>query len=163
MTSEWNRYLRHIALPITLHIGKLFYRTGTTKLTVGQLLYSTRDVKYLARFFGMLLVLATTAHWVLFIRLIYHSGPAAFKVMTAPSSELVQLASLIVSVLAWCCFTIWDMRRVNLTTRSPLVMFFCGSIGCIFIGPAAVLAGLWQWRERELENGRTRVLEKERT
>jgi uncharacterized membrane protein YqjE len=119
-------------------------------------------MKYLTPFFGMILVLATTAHLVLFSRLIYHSKSAPFKVMTAPSSELVQLASLIISVLAWCCFMIWDMRRVNLTTRSPFAMFFYGSIGCIFIGPAAVLAGLWQWRERELENGRKRVSEKER-
>lgn len=56
---------------------------------------------------------------------------------------------------------IWDMRRVNLTTKSPLSMFFCGSIGFILVSPAAVLAALWRWREHGLENGRKRVSDKD--
>jgi uncharacterized membrane protein YqjE len=111
----------------------------------------------------MILVLATTAHWMHFSRLTSHYGSTAFKAVTAPSSELVQLASLAVSIVVWCCFMIWDMRRVNLTTKSPLAMFVYGSIGCVFIGPAAMLAALWWWRERELENGRKRVLGKNHT
>lgn len=157
VASGWNPYLMHIALPVTLHIGKLFYDKGASKLTVGQLLYSTRDLKYLTRFFGILLVLATIAHWMLLSRLISYSGSTAFETVARPSTELVQLASLAISVLTWCCFMTWDMRRVNLTTRSPLAMFFCSSIGCIIFGPAAVLTALWQWREIKLENGRKRV------
>lgn len=152
--SGWSLSMVHIALPIILHIGKLFYQTGATKLTVGQLLYSTRDMKYLSRFFGMILVLTSTAHLVLVSRLISSSDFTAFKAMTAPLLELLQLVSLAVSVAAWCCFVIWDMRRVNLTTNSPLVMLFGSFVACILVGPGAVLASLWRWRERELESGK---------
>jgi hypothetical protein len=149
----------HIVLPITLHIGKLFYQTGTTKLTVGQLLYSTRDMKYLSRFFGMILVLSSTAHLVLIRRLISYADFTTLKAVPAPSLELVQLVSLAASIVAWCCFTIWDMRRVNLTTNSPLVMLFGSFIACILLGPGAVLAALWRWRDRELEQGRKREID----
>lgn len=152
--SGWSPSMVHVALPIILHIGKLFYKTGATKLTIGQLLYSTRDMKYISRFFGMILVLTSTAHLVLVSRLISSSDFTAFKAMTGPSLELVQLVSLTASVVAWCCFMIWDMRRVNLTTNSPLVMLFGSFIACILVGPAGVLAALWRWRERELEHGK---------
>ncbi|CEJ57203.1 hypothetical protein PMG11_05904 [Penicillium brasilianum] len=152
--SAWGHSMVHIALPITLHIGKLFYQTGATKLTVGQLLYSTRDMKYLSRFFGMILVLSSTAHLMLISRLISYADYAAFKALKVPCLELVQLVSLTASIVAWCCFTIWDMRRVNLTTHSPLVVLFGSFIACILLGPGAVLAALWQWRDRELEHGR---------
>ncbi|KAJ5377440.1 uncharacterized protein N7496_004849 [Penicillium cataractarum] len=152
--SGWSPSMVYIALPIILHIGKLFYQTGATKLTVGQLLYSTRDMKYLSRFFGIILVLSSTAHLVLVGRLISYSDSTAFKAMTVPSVELVQLVSLAISVVAWCCFMIWDMGRVNLTTKSPLVMLFGSFIACILVGPGAVLAALWRWRECELEHGK---------
>jgi hypothetical protein len=114
-------------------------------------------MKYLSQFFSMILALTSISHLVFFTRLVLYSVSTAFMAVTAPSLDVVQLASLTISVVTWCCFMVWDMRRVNLTTKSPLVMLFYSFITCVVVGPGAVLAALWRWRERELENGRKRV------
>jgi len=55
---------------------------------------------------------------------------------------IIFLASLV-----WACLAVWDMRRVGKTNVSLVTSGALIVIGTILVGPAAVLAGVWYWRE----------------
>jgi hypothetical protein len=57
--------LSHLALPILLQIGKRFYRDTSGQVTVGQILFETREMKHLSSFFTLVLLFASPSHLVL--------------------------------------------------------------------------------------------------
>ncbi|KAJ5119894.1 hypothetical protein N7448_010563 [Penicillium atrosanguineum] len=146
----------HASLPLLLRLGKHFFQTDTEELSVGQLLFGARDLKYISRFFNIIIVVSSTSHVVLVSRLFPEAVSDIRSLTITPSVQLLQVGCLALVVVVWCTFTIWDMRRVNLTKISPLVTFFCALLGTFIFGPAAVLSGLWKWREGVLEMGRQR-------
>lgn len=143
---------------MTLHIGKLFYQRGSTKLTVGQLLYSTRDIKYITRFFGMIVVLATTAHSIILGTLIFHTGSAAFKTVTTPSSELAQLGCF-----CSCVVLFHDLGYAPSEPDNEIPSFdvflrlywFYSCQPCCRFGSFMALAGAWvgKWQEESIGQG----------
>lgn len=148
--------LAHMGLPILVHFGKGFYKNSSVDLSVDQLLFGKRDMKYLSRFFSLILLVSSTAHLVVASKLVFQLTPDASRSVVGFAFELVQVGCLTLNVIVWCLFVVWDMRRVNLTEVSLSMAFFGACIDSLLLGPAAVLAILWRWREHALENGRKR-------
>lgn len=146
----------YASFPVLLHFGKHFFQAGAKELSFGQMLFGARDLKYISRFFSIIFLVSSTSHMVLVSRFSPEIVSDIRTLTTTPSAQLVQVGCLALVVVVWCTFTIWDMRRVNLTKISPLIMFFGALLGSFIIGPAAVLSGLWKWREGVLEMGRQR-------
>jgi hypothetical protein len=78
---------------------------------------------------------------------------------TLASSETAILLPLGLSIAAWCLFTAWDLRRVNIAGDMPLgPIWLAMIISLVALGPATLLVATWRWRETMMENGRhTRV------
>lgn len=148
--------LVHVSLPLLFHLGKCFYQSGAPQLSPVQILFGARDLKYVSRFFGIMFLVSSTAHLVLLSMVLPELSSGSRSLMIAPSVELVQIGCLGLVITVWCTFTVWDMHRVNLTEATLPVTLFSALVGTVILGPAAVLAGLWRWREYVLEKGRQR-------
>lgn len=168
----WAPFISHISLPFLVKYGAKFFKSASEGLHIYQLQYVTRDMKYLSRYYGLVFFLTSTAHAALLSHwLLPHCSTFSFDVAALTSanwdriwepvfktsSELVQIGSLAVMIIAWTAFTVWDMHRVNLTHLHWFLAFVLATIVSVFLGPAAVLAALWWWRETSLENGRKRL------
>lgn len=154
--APWALSLAHLSLPILLHIGKRFYKSASDQLSVGQLLFEARDMKHLSSFLTLILFFASSSHLILVCKYLGNLNFELSNLTGTPSFECVQFGCLALTVVTWCLFVVWDMRRVNLTKASMPVILLGLMVGSVFLGPAAVLAGLWRWREQALENGRQR-------
>lgn len=154
--AGWILPAAHASIPLLLHAGKRFYQNGAPQLSVGQLLFGTRDLKYVSRFFGIMFLISSTAHLLLVSMILPELGSDTRSFMIAPSLGLMQIGCLALTVMIWCTFVVWDMRRVNLTQASLSLTLLGTLIGSLILGPAAVLAGFWKWRETVLEKGRQR-------
>ncbi|KAJ5111143.1 hypothetical protein N7532_001678 [Penicillium argentinense] len=147
----------HLALPVLLHLGKRILGASSVKLSVGQRLFSSHDLKYLTRFYTLLFFLMSTAHLVLVSLAVPQVISDISALQIIGSWELTQFACLALAIVAWCLFAVWEMRRVDLTEVSLLTTFVVSTLSSILIGPAAVLFALWGWREHVLEIGRQRI------
>ena len=153
----WVMPLVHVSLPILLYAGKKLYPGLLSGPPSFQLLFGTGDMRYLSRLFAMLCLCTSTAHLVFVSKMweLFGSSPLNLEMFLTPG--WLQLGCLTLTVIVWCSFVAWDMRRVNLTQASPVLALLGAVIGCIFLGPAAVLAALWKWREPVLERGRQKA------
>ncbi|KAJ6111908.1 hypothetical protein N7523_007969 [Penicillium sp. IBT 18751x] len=146
----------HASLPLLLHFGKHFFQFGAKELSISQMLFGARDTRYISRFFNIMILVSSTSHLVI-VSLFFPRSVSDIRSLTiTPSVQLVQVGCLTLAVVMWCTFTIWDMRRVNLTKASPSLTFISTLLASFIIGPAAVLSALWKWREAVLEEGRQR-------
>lgn len=52
------------------------------------------------------------------------------------------------SVIVWCLYSVFELRRLGyITTQQALKAGLVVMAGQVVVGPAAVYAGLWHWRE----------------
>ena len=160
ISGRWDLSLAHLSLPILIHAGKDFFKSASAGLTIRHLQFETRDVKDLSRFFTLIFLFTSTAHLALISQILpqimLHSTTGVSEPEFSLSSQWLQIGSLTLAIVVWCIFTIWDMRRVNLTKTSLLVTLLGAVTGSVAVGPAAVLSALWWWREAPLESGRQR-------
>ncbi|KAJ5116194.1 hypothetical protein N7456_000542 [Penicillium angulare] len=147
--SEWVLTAARFGLLIGIYGFRSFYKGTVKGLDVVQLHFQTRDLKSLRRFFGLSFFFSGIVHILLLRKFLTTQVLADMSTV-----ELFQIVSLGTSIIFWCIFTVWDMRRVDLTNVSLLVTLLCAVTGSIVVGPAAVLAALWWWREAPLESGR---------
>lgn len=54
---------------------------------------------------------------------------------------------IFLATLIWAYLAIWDLKRGRKTDVSLITAFLMIVIGSVVVGPAAVLAGVWYWRE----------------
>lgn len=155
--NDWAILISHIGLPILLQIGSRIFKNPSAKLSVSQVHFQSRDLKYLTRFYGCLALLAATAH-AIFMSQVFPRSIADFSFLRLTTSwELVRLGCLSFVIMGWCLFTVWDMRRVSLTRTSLVGGFVIITTVVFLVGPAALLAGFWGWREHSLERGRRKL------
>lgn len=157
MSDGWGLSVSHLGFLFVLRCGTWGNKRLSEGLTVAQLQFEPRDMKGLSRFYALVFFVTSVSHVVLFGKYLWgHPVTDVWAPELLLSLESIKLASFVLSITAWCIFTVWDMRRVKSTQMSLAYAMFIAVIGSIFIGPAAVLAGLWWWREGVLENGRQR-------
>lgn len=145
----------HVGMPIALRIFEKLERKSP-QTSVQEVLYGTQDMKYLSQFFTTLCVAASTVRLVFVTSFYPRLMTGAFSQIAVSSMEWIQLEHLGITVLLWCLFIVWDLKRVNvmdvsLGTASVIILG-----GYTLFGPAAVLAGLWRWRESAMEKSRKR-------
>lgn len=149
--SRWIMPTAHASLPLLVYVGKRLYQNGAPKLSVSQLLFGTRDLKYIKHFFSIMFLVSSTTH-LLFVSMIL----PVFSFSMALSPGLIQIGRLSLVIVVWCTFVAWDMRRMNLI-QVPLPFILLGIlIDSFALGPAAALASFWKWRESVWEKGRQR-------
>lgn len=156
-SDGWGLLVSHLGFLFVLRCGAWGNKRLSEGLTMSQLQFEARDMKGLSRFYGLVFFVTSVSHVVLIGESLW--GRPLID-LWAPdlllSFQSTKMVSFTLSIAVWCLFTVWDMRRVNLTQISLAYAMFIAVTGSIFIGPAAVLAGLWWWREGVLENGRQR-------
>lgn len=69
---------------------------------------------------------------------------------------MVKAPSFALSIMVWCCYTVWEMRRIRVFDLPLGVAWFSVLVSAVSCGPAATLAGVWIWREYALEKARLR-------
>lgn len=147
--------LAHIGLPIILHPGRILYAKLTKDSSLIEYLYGTSDMKRLSEFFSFVTIIASTAHGIYATRIMRATPELTFSAISnVLGSSKLSIASLSVTIVLWCTFTAWDLRRVNLTKISPVLVFLASATGAVVFGPGAVLSSLWMWREQALQRGR---------
>lgn len=147
--------LTHLGLPIIVYIAKSLYGMASQELSLIEYLYGTKDMKGLARFYGLIILISSTAHAVFLTRIIYQTEYLSFtSIMSQAWPSLLKMISVTMAIVVWCAFTAWDLRRVNLTKISPIVVLILSIVGSVILGPGSVLAALWMWREQALQHGR---------
>lgn len=154
LDPAFNLHLAYISLPILVKFGERLNAKVSIHLPVGELLFGTRDMKHLSRFFTFLFIFTSTAHLICVSKLLFEVYDDIGEQSSTSHSDWTRLGSLSIAVVSWCSFVVWDMRRVNLCKLSMPVAIICFMIGCVVLGPGAVLAILWRWRDQALENGR---------
>lgn len=146
--------LTHTSLSTLLYFGKRLYSSPSAGKSTFQLLFANMDLKHLSRLFTAIFLFSSAAHLHCLAGILNHSGSDSLPSGFGLTREWIQLGCLTLAVIAWCSFVVWDMRRVNLTQISQSLAFLGAVAGSILLGPAAVLAALWKWRESALERGR---------
>lgn len=146
----------HISLPTLLFLGKRLYSCSSAGKSPFLPLFANMDLKPLSRLFATIFLFSSAAHLHFIANILNQSASDSPSPRITLTRELIQLGCLTLTVIAWCSFMVWDMRRVNLTQTSPILAFFGATVSSILLGPAAVLAALWRWREPVLERGRKR-------
>lgn len=155
ITAGWDANLAHLALPFLTQGGSELLSKASEGLKFIQIQFEGRDLNDIFRFYNCLFLYTSIAHIVLISQFIpqFMTVPIADLTFNL-SSEWVEIGSLTLAIVAWSVFTVWDMRRVNLTNVSLPLALLGSIVGSFLIGPAAVLTGLWWWREGPLERGR---------
>ncbi|KAJ6117373.1 hypothetical protein N7512_007098 [Penicillium capsulatum] len=148
--------LVHISLPVLIHWGKRFYASASAGKPTFQLAFTDMDMKDLSRLFTTIFLFSSAAHLHFVAGILRQSASDLARSRITLTPEWIQLVCLALAITTWCSFVVWDMRRVNLTQTSTSLVFLGAALGCILLGPAAMLAALWRWREPALERGRRR-------
>jgi hypothetical protein len=65
------------------------------------------------------------------------------------------------TTIVWLLFTTWDLRHVNVIEMPWLQVWIYIIAGSLLVGPSAVLAAVWRWREIALESSRRRIVTKD--
>lgn len=128
---------------------------SSSNMKLGEILYNTRDMPHLSRFYGLIVFLASTVHVVIASQVL---SQLRMDELSLPmiSSGAVQLACLTLAIATWCLFTVWDLHRVNVIRTSALPATALCILGVVLLGPGATVIGLWGWREYALEASRLR-------
>lgn len=140
----------HFSLPVLIMLGQKFSKGGPSSSNITVSVYGARDMPYLSQFYNLLLIVTSTLHIAL-------SGQILQQVRKIGLGyETAQLACLALAITVWCCFTVWDLRRTNITHALLPSNLTWVVLGVIFLGPAATLVGLWKVREVAWEASRMR-------
>lgn len=146
--ASWFISTAHVSLPVLVILGKSFSKGGPSTSNIAESVYGTLDMPYLSQFYNMLLILTSTLHFALCGQIMQQVTNIGF------GYEIAHLACLALAITVWCCFTVWDLRRTNITHAFLPGSFIWVLLGVIFLGPAATLIGLWKVREVAWEASR---------
>ncbi|KAL1983463.1 hypothetical protein VTN96DRAFT_10284 [Rasamsonia emersonii] len=116
-------------------------------------MFGALDMPSLARLYAFFFAVTSVAH-VVFISKYTYALRNTYSLTGA--DDIANLSSLSLTILTWCLFTAWDLRRVNIVENDILLRraWLAVVIGSAVVGPAATLAATWWWREREMERAR---------
>ncbi|KAI9928584.1 hypothetical protein ASPWEDRAFT_180185 [Aspergillus wentii DTO 134E9] len=153
--SGWMIPVAHLILPVLLFLGERSFMKSSSNMKLAEILYNTRDMPHLSRFYALIVFLASTVHVVIASQVL---SQLRMDELSLPmiSSGAVQLACLTLAIATWCLFTVWDLHRVNVIRTSALPATALCILGVVLLGPGATVIGLWGWREYALEASRLR-------
>lgn len=109
------------------------------------------DLPYQKQFFNALLLLTSAFHVLL--SLTYAPRLLNAGIFSSPLAK--ELASLVALTTTWCFYTAWDLGRVDAIEIPVLEVWAYIFIGTVACGPAAALAGTWEWRAVRLADARS--------
>lgn len=148
--ARWFIYMAHVSLPLLVILGKSFTKGGLSASNIAESVYGTWDMPYLSQFYNLLLIITSALHFALCGQIMRQVTNIGFDY------DIAQLACLALAITVWCCFTVWDLRRTNITHAFLPGSFIWVLLGVILLGPAATLIGLWKVREVAWEASRMR-------
>ncbi|KAJ9619082.1 hypothetical protein H2204_012793 [Knufia peltigerae] len=65
------------------------------------------------------------------------------------------------ATMAWCCLSVWDLKRVGLAVVSVRKAAAAVALGTVLVGPGAVISACWYWRETQM--AKTTIIQKAST
>lgn len=155
VVPSWIFPVAHFGLPIFVSIGQKISTKSPPSADIVESLYGTRDMPYLSQFYNLAFFFTSMLHLIVGSRILAYAWDArALKEMTY--SPGVQSACLGTTIMIWCVFTAWDLRRTNAIQTPLFIVIPSLLLGSVCFGPAAVLIGVWKWREIALERARKR-------
>jgi hypothetical protein len=159
---ESTQYVLKLGLmcfPILLQFGGNIYRKSSPRLSAGQLLFESRDMKYLLRFFGLIAFSTTAIHLFFITKLLsmVSLDPSNLGMMTL---YLFQVGYWTLLINIWGLFVVWDLRRVNATEVTLPVSLLFLFMTSVLAGPATTLTVSWVWRDLILQKGRQKKTNK---
>ncbi|KAL4864905.1 hypothetical protein BDV12DRAFT_175419 [Aspergillus spectabilis] len=121
--------------------------------------FGTFDLKYLSRFFAAAFVVSGTSHIYFVSQHIKPSLEITPSLASIQSQESINFIILNILIATWLLFTLWDLRRINVTTvsytKGPVYIL----LALILTGPGAALIASWWLREIAWEESRHRISE----
>jgi len=148
---SWIFPVAHFGLPIFVSIGQKISTKEPPSADIVESLYGTRDMPYLSQFYNLAFLFTSMLHIIVGSRILAYVW---IKEMTY--SPGLQSACLVTTIMIWCVFTAWDLRRTNAIQTPLSIVIPSLLLGYMCFGPAAVLIGVWKWREIALERTRKR-------
>ncbi|KAL2846194.1 hypothetical protein BJY01DRAFT_175948 [Aspergillus pseudoustus] len=141
---------------LTSLLSYFFKRSGGPSW-VPSIQWGSSDIKPISRFFSLVFVDVGFCHMG-FVKdnLIPALRDASAGHLT---DEVLRFETLLLVMVLWLLFTVWDLRRVNVVdwslSRAALYIF----AGFAFVGPGATLVAAWWVREKVWERSRHRISE----
>ena len=125
------------------------------------------DIPYLTRIYISSCLVTAVSHLTILYLTLFSSNPSySFKRMflhpTSHSSTSMSLVQGIHAIfqadfwiifagsLIWAFLGVWDLKRVGNTEVSLWAAGGMMVVGAVLVGPGAVVAGVWCWREGRL-------------
>lgn len=133
--------------------------------------YQGLDLPGLRMLYNVLFVIASVAHTVILLALVWVPGlsvvdafvPTDSKRLVTDIAEGVgiflkfDLLMVVASMLVWCLINCAEMRRVGATGVPLLKSFGLLMVGCVFVGPGAAFIAFWKRREMKMARPELRI------
>lgn len=145
----------HVIFPVAVVFAKKAFQKLTRLQGGPESMWGNADIPYISLFQALIFLVTSSAHVVFMTNAVASGGRTSLLAFTT-TEHFVQFASFGIAMIVWMFFTVWDLRRVNVTNIRWRIAALYITLGSILFGPAGCLAAFWYWREVTLESSRTR-------